>query len=281
METRSRLAQLSLLVVVALAGTSLAVAADTDRPTPPMSTSAPAAIYVPRVTDPLLAPIDAAAEDLAWAARDVLSSLQSLDVDAARQAVARGDAAQATLTTQLGTLAPDNPARTSAASLPRTWQMIKTRASIVANVLTDLERHDTAVIQATGYGRQKGWPDALASLEAAAAAMDRARSDRAILGRAEPMGALDDLMLRYDTYDTALSSLYRYLSNGHGQHGKKFGPLHDSVTAAQAALPGGWGVFSTIVGEVAGIALTASLAEISRARADIDALLNPPIAHAQ
>ena len=88
----SRLAASSLLVLLALCGTSLAVAADATNQKPIVQTPAlPAAAQaLPGLTD-----LDGATADLVQAAKDTTGNLQALNLDATRASIARGDDASA------------------------------------------------------------------------------------------------------------------------------------------------------------------------------------------
>src|SRR5689334_8036385 len=111
MRTRHRLIATTLLVLIALGGAGLAVAADreqdpTGRPEVTWAADHAAQPYITALASDLSA-MTTDASDLSKAGRDTLGNLQSLDVESVRAAIEDGDAASARIGAALGGLNAD------------------------------------------------------------------------------------------------------------------------------------------------------------------------------
>jgi hypothetical protein len=277
-----------VLVLVALGGAGLAVAA--DRPGNPVlrpELTYRADLAAQPWVDQLARDLDLVAGEgaqLSTHGRDVLGSLAALDVDAANAALGRGDATAARIATLTATL-HDTAARAyesidrwrlgplwanvfdqidaaiaAADELPAVWAQLAATGRTVAGIVVALAAHDEAVFQATSFGRAGRWADAIALINGAAAdALASATALRDELAVASPAETLDDLLGRERAYDAALIALYQYLANGGAQSGDQFQALKTQVDATQAALPSDNGVLVVIVGEAAGRPITERL----------------------
>lgn len=277
----------ALLVLTALGGAGLAVAA--DRPQNPVQR--PEVTY--RADHDALIWIDALtadeqqiltrATDLSAAGRDLLSNLQTLDTDAARASLDAGDAASneiggligsardklfaANVSVEhwrLGPLTADALDALAAGAdaseeLPIQWAGMAVPARAVADLIATLREHDELVFQATGAGRDANWQDALDLLGQAGTSLTSATGLRDQLAQTTTVETLDDLLGRSRDYDDALTELYAYLRDGGEQSGQQFDDLQAAVDAALAALPGDQGVYIVIVFEAVGIPLTDGL----------------------
>jgi hypothetical protein len=273
----------ALLVLTALGGAGLAVAADR----PQNSDQRPEVTW--RADQRAFAWIDALAADeqailaravdLSAAGRDLLSNLQTLDIDAARASLDAGDAANADISAlvtstrervmaadasverwRVGRLTADALDHLAAAAeasegLPFFWAGMAVPARAVADLIATLREHDEIVFQATTAGRESHWQDALDLLGQAAISWSSATALRAQLAEHGAVETLEDLLSRMAVYDAALTDLYTHLRDGGEQSGQRFNELQAAVEAALAALPSDQGVFIVIVFEAVGALL--------------------------
>lgn len=302
MGTRSRFVATTLLVLIALGGAGLTVAADRQQ-TPDQRSEVmwaadqAAQPWIATLSTDLTA-IDTAATALSKAGRDTLGNLQGLVVDKTRSAMVDGDGALTTLSTAIAglqadqaqanahierwRLGPETSAQMDAldaavdavADLGPQWTRIKTRATVVAQLLDDLAQHDSQVFRATTAGRQGLWADALNDLDAAASSLSDAGTVRDQLAGVATIDTLDDLLSRDGAYDSALGALYEYTGSGGAQSGAQFDMLQGAVQTAQSALPSNNRALSVIVGEAAGTELSDALAALEHDRGAINDALD-------
>lgn len=302
MTTRSRFVATTLLVLIALGGAGLAVAADRQqdaysRPEVTWAADNAAKPWIATLDRDLVA-LSGDASDLAKAGRQTLGEVQGLSFNAMRAVIEDGDTASDAVATALerlvtdqktadasierwrlgadanGQLASIDAAVVSTADLPVAWARIKARATNVYGLIDDLQRHDGLAFRGTTAGTQGNWADAISSVADAGKALDAARGMRDNLGAGATVDTLDQLIVRYAAYDSALSGLYEYLGSGGEQSGETFDQLNKAVADAQAALPGDSGVLSLIVSEAAGTEITDALVSLERARGDINDALD-------
>ena len=301
MGTRSRFVATTLLVLIALGGAGLAVAADRQqtpdqRPEVMWAADQAAQPWIATLSTDLTG-IDTAATALSKAGRDTLGNLQGLAVDKTRSAMVDGDGALATISAAIAglradqaqanahierwRLGPETSAQLDAfdtavgavADLGPQWTRMKTRATLVAQLLDDLSLHDSQIFRATTAGRESQWSDAINDLSEAASSLNEARGIRGELASDSTVDTLDDLLSRYDSYDSSLQSLYEYLGSGGGQ-GDRFLALQGAVQTAQSALPSDDRALSVIVGEAAGAELSDALAALEHDRGKINDALD-------
>ena len=302
MGTKPRFVATTLLVLIALGGAGLTVAADRQptpdqRPAVMWAADQAAQPWIATLSTDLTA-ISTGATALSKAGRDTLGNLQGLAVDKTRSAMVDGDGALATISaaiTSLQTdqaqanahierwrLGPETSAQMDAfdaavdavADLGPQWTRIKTRATLVSQLLDDLAQHDSQVFRATTAGRQTQWSDALNDLDVAASSMNEARGIRDELASDSTVDTLDDLLSRDGAYDTALRALYEYTGSGGAQSGAQFDALQGAVQTAQSALPSDNRALSVIVGEAAGTELSDALGALEHDRGTINAALD-------
>ena len=302
MGTRSRFVATTLLVLIALGGAGLAVAADRvqtpdQRPEVMWAADQGAQPWIATLTTDLTG-INTAATALSKAGRDTLGNLQGLAVDKVRTAMGDGDGALATISGAIAGLHADQAAanahierwrlgpETSAQmdaldaavdaipDLGSQWSRIKTRATLLTQLLDYLAQHDSQVFRATTAGRQAQWSDALNDLDAAASSLADAGTVRDQLAGAATIDTLDDLLSRDGTYDSALRALYEYIGSGGAQSGDQFDRLQGAVQDAQSALPSDNRALSVIVGEAAGTELSDALAALEHDRGKINDALD-------
>lgn len=277
-----------VLVLVALGGAGLAVAADrpgnpVQRPELTYRADNAAQPWVEHLAGDLGLVADEGAQ-LSADGRDVLGSLASLDVAGANAALGRGDATSARIATltaalhdtvtrayesidrwRLGPLWADvfnqiDAAIAAAGELPAEWTAIAATGRTVVGLVDALNLHDQTVFQATSFGRDGRWADAIALISGAAAdALAIATAARDELAATSPVDTLDDLMGRLRAYDAALVALYQYLADGGAQSTDQFNALKAQVDATQAALPSDNGALVVIVGEAAGLPIADQL----------------------
>jgi hypothetical protein len=287
----------ALLVLCALGGAGLAVAADrpqnpVQRPELTWKADHEAAPWLNGMADKL-ATIDSEVANVSDAGRTVLGSLQSLAADDIAAAIADGDAAVAAVdddVTALSTsaraavteidasrLGPEAQAQLaavqqavdSAIHVPNIWNDVATEGRRVGALIDALLRHDGLVFRATTAARQSNWDNALSLLDQASAPLSDADDVRDGLAATVDVATLDDLLARDRDYDAALTALYSYIRSTDEQSGDEFDDLVADVDEAQAALPADTSAMSVIVSEAAGRSLTQSLIAIEEAHGDI------------
>ena len=293
----------ALLVVIALAGAGLAVAA--DRPHNP--NSRPELTWrADRAAQPWISAlvseleiVDAHALQLSRHGRDVLGRLTALDVEGMNTALAAGDPVSAEVTVELGRLAilsgqaepaveewrlgPSTRARfdqlgvaaASAQQLTASWQEVGAHSRRVGGLIDSLFRHDGLVFRATTAGRNANWDDALLLLEQAKGPLGEATEIRNGLATRLNTDTLDDLLDRYRSYDAALTAMYAYIRDTGLRDGPDFDVLEQDVATAQEALPPNSSAMRVIVAEAAGPPLTDALVAIEAARGEILEALEP------
>ena len=302
MGTRSRFVATTLLVLIALGGAGLTVAADRQqtpdqRPEVMWAADQAAQPWIATLSTDLTG-ISTSAAALSKAGRDTLGNLQGLAVDKTRSAMVDGDGALASISAALAglqtdqaqanahierwRLGPETSAQLDAldaavdavADLGPQWTRIKARATLVTQLLDDLAQHDSQVFRATTAGRQAQWSDALNDLDAAATPLGDAGTVRDQLAGAATIDTLDDLLSRDGAYDTALRALYEYTGSGGAQTGAQFDTLQGAVQTAQSALPSDDRALSVIVGEAAGTEISDALATLEHDRGTINDALD-------
>ena len=268
MAIRPRFLATTLLVLMALGGAGLAVAADRgqDGSNQPQATQSPdqvAQVWIATLGSDLSA-LAKPAGDLATAGRDTLGNLQGLNFDAMRTAMQSGDAAVARINAGLDGLSldialansnvdrsqvgPDTAAQldaidkavSSATRAARSWDLMKARATLVAGLVGDLQQHDQLVFQATTAGRQSSWSNALDAIDSGGNALDDARAAGATLRAAgATTDTLDELITRYANYDAALRALYSYVETNGQEAGDAVRRAHQGGRrCAEGAAPG-------------------------------------------
>ncbi len=301
-DTRSRLVSTALLVLVALGGAGLAVAADRPqsealRPELTRAADQAARPYIDAAYIHLAA-LDEATVDVSRAGRDALGQLQALDVDAVRDSLTNGaaavlaaDEANAALGLVVAEsharierwrLGPDTAERLdavdaafeSANGVVPTWVLVEDRATIVSELLDLLNRHDAQVFRATTAGRQSRWTDAIQEMTAASPLLSEADEIRGRLASVADTSTLADLLERYAAYDSALVALYEHVADTGQQQGEPFRDRQAAVDRAQEALPSDNRVLSLIVAETAGNAIAEALVDLEQVRGDILAALD-------
>jgi hypothetical protein len=295
-EIRLRLWWTALLVLIALSGAGLAVAADRPHgPARPELFFEAEAQYGPWV-DSAWSAVRNAGESLAdvsSAGREALGTLQALDPTAAEEHLNAGDrAVQALidLDDELVTvggvtfaqierwrmsderqaqIVAIEAAVAAARTVPSEWPPITTTGRTMSQALQALLRHDGLVFRATTAGRQSEWQAALDLLGQASSELAAAGAARDALAAQGSVETLTALLERYAAYDAALANLYTYVRDTGVQTGADFDGLRSAVDVAQAALPGSDDVLAVVVGESAAPALTAALVRIEQARGEV------------
>lgn len=298
----------TLLVLMALGGAGLAVAA--DRPQNPLQrpeitwrADQDARPWIEALADQLEL-VDRDLVDLSEHGRNVLRSLQSLQLDEMSEFAAAGDDLATSLEDKLATLTAARAqahanievwrlgpqtldlfegvmlAIESAEQLPARWAGLAADAREMADLIDSLLRHDGLVFRATTAGRAGEWDSALASLAEAAGPLGAARQIRDALDAEKlDVTTLDDLMSRLAAYDEALIALYTFVRDTGERSGSQFEALQAEVDRTQAALPSDTTALSVIVGDGAGPTLTQALLDIEQAHgAILDAIgaVDPP-----
>jgi hypothetical protein len=287
----------ALLVLCALGGAGLAVAADrpqnpVQRPEITWKADHEAARWLAAMADQL-ATIDEQVTSVSDAGRAVLGGLQSLATADLASALADGDAAVAVMDDEVSTLGANaraaateidasrlgtqteaqlvavNTAVDAATRVPHIWNDLATEGRRVASLVDALLRHDGLVFRATTAGRQSNWDGAVSLLDQANTPLADADAIRDELAATVDVATLDDLLARDRAYDAALTALYSYIRSTDKQSGDEFDSLVADVDEAQAALPADTTAMSVIVSEAAGRSLTQSLIAIEEAHGDI------------
>jgi hypothetical protein len=250
---------------------------------------------------PLIAALDAALADvraplaaLAGTGREVAGRLQALDVDGMRQSIgtgglqlpdlsaaldrlakARDEAAAGVDRGRVGSATSERLAKLLAAAdaaeaMLGNWQALAARALLVGTLVDALNDHDAAVFAATEFGRAARWDEALARLDQAGGYLADAATVRNQLTPTTATPTLDNLLVRYAAYNTALADLYADMRDVGNRTSVAFALLQESVTRSQAALPTRVSILNVVVDEAAGSALNSNLAAMESAISDMD-----------
>ncbi|MEX2547051.1 MAG: hypothetical protein WD830_04595, partial [Chloroflexota bacterium] len=222
---RLRLWWTTLLVLIALGGAGLAVAA--DRPQNPLQrpeltwrADRNAQPWISALAEEL-ALVDEDLQGLSDHGRAVLGRITALDLDPMNDALSAGDELAVELDSKLEhlvTLRNDALARIdewrlgpaardlieqlstatgSTQQVSTYWSEMARHARQVASLVDALLRHDGLVFRATTAGRQANWDDALLFLEQAAGPIGDATEVREELVGSVNVDTLDDLISRY------------------------------------------------------------------------------------
>jgi hypothetical protein len=289
-----RLIVTAALLLVALGGAGLAVAADlphTDEYRPELTARADR-LFEPwqaRMAEQLNVANDALSE-LSRAGREILGDLYSQDVTTLEASLGRGaqlssDAAaarEALLEVRLrqarelpdrrlggpnrSLLAGVDQAIETLAAVPGAWHRLDASAGTVAGLLRAMKDHDDLVFEATTAGRDARWQDALVLLARADASLGEAADIRDRLAQTTDVSTLDELLRRYAAYDDALAGLYGALDGGASPDGDEVAALEAAVAAAQSALPADSSAVSVVVADAFGPAVAETLVVIEEAR---------------
>ena len=292
-----------LLAVVAVAGAGLIMLLDhppTEQGRPEL-TAHEHALLAPRLaeTDAGVDQLVEAADVLATAGRDALTSVRGLDPDGADGALATGTEASSTLsgvredlvrqreglTTGIdtGRLPESDRARIgaidraliAAAELPGAWVEVTAGVAGAQDLVRSIQGHDARVVEATGSGRAEDWTSALTALADAQRLLAPARSVRETAERAgADVATIDDLLARLDTYDDALTRLYTLLEASGGTVTDEIRGVYGEVEDAQAALPRDQDALMIVVSDLAGPSVTSALLDIEAARGTIQAAVD-------
>jgi hypothetical protein len=292
-----RLFVAAMLVLVAIGGAGLAVAADrphTDEFRPELTARADRAFepWRARMTEQLNVANDGLT-DLSLAGREVLGDLYGQDLDELEDSLASGGRLSAALQTvreallqvrlQQAEEVPDSrlgeanrdvlegvdEAIETLATVPGAWQQVGRSADTVAGLLRSLEQHDELVFEATAAGRDGRWQDALDLVARADASLAEAAVVRDRLAQTTDVSTLDELLRRYAAYSDALAALYSGLDGGAAPDSPEVAALEANVAAAQAALPADDSALSVIVADAFGPSVTDALVVIERARGGV------------
>jgi hypothetical protein len=154
------------------------------------------------------------------------------------------------------------------------WQSLARRALLVGTLVDALNNHDATVFSATQAGVGTHWDDALRLLEQSGTSLAAAAAGRDTLkAAATATPTLDNLLLRYAAYDSALADLYSYMRDDGDRSTEDFATRNETLERAQAALPEATTILSLIVDEAAGSLIDANLAAIQVAAKDIERAL--------
>ena len=294
----------ALLVLTALGGAGLAVAADrpgnpVQRPELTWAADNKARPWITALAE-ALSQVHDQATAMSSAGRDVLERLQTLDTAGATEALAAGDQASseidaflvdlrdlqahATAQVERWRLGPQmsglfddlDAAITAAPDLAVDWAGVADIGRAVSGLVEALGEHDALVFQATSAGRAARWADALELLgHATTDSLATAGLLRDHLVTSTTVETLDQLLERDRAYDDALVALYTYLRDGGQSSGNAFKALQDAVDRAQAALPDDNGALAVIVGEATGAPIADALVAMDEVHGTInDALDN-------
>ncbi len=258
MAISSRFLATTALVLVALSSAGLAVAADRGAETGNDGSDQVTQSWLAKLGADLSA-VAAPTYDLANAGRDTIGNLQGLNFEAMNLAIDQGDMAIGEVNEALLELSADKAqspaelngvnlgfdtvaridaishAQAAASGLDHSWAVLRVRATVIAELIGDLQHHDDLVFQATAAGRGSDWSAALDALDSAAKALDDARAARDRLGTAATTDTLDELITRFADYDASLRALYSYVeTNGAGPSAE-----FDALSKAVADKPEG------------------------------------------
>lgn len=289
-----------MLVLFAVSGAGLAVAADRQHGVTRPELFWEAEVRYGRMIDSAWAQVNAANEAAARVSasgRDALGSLQSLDAPAADAFLDDGDAVLPSLadlesnvaasgggsfaSMEHWRLSPERQAQVraidaavvAARRVPGEWPPLASTGRTMSQALQALQRHDGLVLRVTTAGRQSEWEVALELLGQASAELDAARTARDALGEQGGVETLTDVIDRNSRYDAALASLYTYGRDGGPREGAELTRLQTAADQAQRALPGTDDALAAIVGESGAPELTAALLRLEHARGEINAAL--------
>lgn len=300
----------ALLVLIALGGAGLAVAADrpqnpVQRPELTWRVDAAARPWIDALAADLEA-VNSHVTDLSAAGRDVLGLLQTLDIEGATNAIAHGDVASAEASDQVDALEATgaaanaqveawrlspalqdvldkiDAAAAAARELRTDWAPVAASARATGALVDALRSFEELTFDATTAGRNARWSRALDLLTQAGAALDDATALRDQLAQSGTVETLDDLLGRERDYHAALVALYAHKNNGGASSGRRFEALQQAVEQAQAALPNNNNALVVIVFEASGLVLTDGLVaieevhgKINEALAAVEELRNP------
>lgn len=230
------------------------------------------------------------ADALAAAARSASRAVRALDPAVARQQIRAGDTALVAIgiaaqrmvaerdglvaeiggaalgSTNQERLAAVRDAEATASTLLDAWSGVVSSVSAAVAILDALERHDVAIAEASDAADEELYLPALTSLDAAATQLAAIAALRDRLPQGTDTPGLDTWLARAADREAALRRLYGALLASDGQPTEATAAALREVEGAQAALPSGDDVLTSLATEIAEPQLTDALVAIERAR---------------
>jgi hypothetical protein len=298
MSVRRRITLTAVLVLISMGAAGLTTASDrpaTDRSRPELTAhqdqlARPWLESMGSQADAVVGRVDAVNE----AGRSVLRLLQGLDPAQINDALATGDKASSDLEVAVRTMSDErshvptgvvalrmshanqqalaaiDAVLAAATGVPSTWQSLASDTRQVTTLLVALVGHDGLVFRATTAGRQEDWSGALDLLQQGSVSLAAARAVRDKLAKTNDVSTLDDLLNRYDAYDSALVALYTALRDGAAQDSQQVKDLSSAVDRAEAALPADTGALKVIVAEASESSIAGDVVTLEQARGTAD-----------
>jgi hypothetical protein len=158
------------------------------------------------------------------------------------------------------------------ATLSSDWASMENGANVAMEVANDISAHDSAAgdaLQAAKLGR---FPDALTSLQTAAASLADAQRIDADLAKIGDVSTLTEWLSRTKTVDDALGLLWQTMIDTKGRVTIQVTAALQAVNEAQALLPANNSVLQVVLYELAGN-LTADGISIETAKGQLAAAL--------
>jgi hypothetical protein len=168
-------------------------------------------------------------------------------------------------------------ALTATDGLDAAWDQLTVGASAAGRLAAQLAEHDRLVGVAAGQGRAAKYKTAIATLAQAADTITASRAARDRIAASVDVTVLNQWLDRNETYDKALSALYRALSSVGGKVTNKVRDAIAAEKAARAGLPPDARGLVVIMSDIGQGGLNRAVIAIEQARADLSDALAPDV----
>jgi len=161
----------------------------------------------------------------------------------------------------------------SEAPLPNDWNALVTGSQTAMQVATDINTHDTVAADALQLATAGRYPDALAKLAGADAAISDATAIAAQLAKVTDVSTLQNWLARTTAMDQALQTLWQAMVASKGRITSQVTAALKEVNAAKALLPDDASVLQVVLYELAG-RLTVDGISIETARGQLSTAID-------
>jgi hypothetical protein len=167
------------------------------------------------------------------------------------------------------------PAPSATAGLDSAWDTLTVGAAAAGRLSAQLAEHDRLVGVAAEQGRAAKYKAAIATLDKAAATIKQSRAARDRLSATVDVTVLDQWLDRNESYDQALSALYKALSSVGGKVTDKVRKAIADEKAARALLPPDARGLVIIMADIGRGSLNKAVIDIEGAKAALSDVLEP------